>query len=191
MSTTLSKKHLNLQLRSKSPPPLGPSMKPVFVVLSATELPFPHLKYFKFQPKKGMRPMTKERIHKIAMISLAVFPVINSLYLEKTKQRFISSKCWQFWMCLSQNRSSEYSAAILDKHFNNVAKMPTECKHEFNFISCVCCDLIVYVNHFMIRLFAHVPLMTVTCLHLYFIFSEKSKVNCYSVWLVFCDFKKT
>lgn len=27
--------------------------------------------------------MTKDKIHKIAMISLAVFPVINSLYLEE------------------------------------------------------------------------------------------------------------
>lgn len=31
-----------------------------------------------------MRPMMKDKIHKMAMISLAVFPVINSLYLEET-----------------------------------------------------------------------------------------------------------
>lgn len=28
--------------------------------------------------------MTKDKIHRMAMISLAVFPVINSLYLEET-----------------------------------------------------------------------------------------------------------
>lgn len=59
-------------------------MRSVVVVLSPEGLLFLQLRCFRFQPKKGIRPMMKDRIHKMAMISLAVFPVINSLYLEGT-----------------------------------------------------------------------------------------------------------
>lgn len=77
--TTLSKKQRSLQLCSNSPP-----LRSVVVVLSPEGLLFLQLWCFRFQPKKGMRPMMKDKIHKMAMISLAVFPVINSLYLEGT-----------------------------------------------------------------------------------------------------------
>ncbi|TNN82718.1 hypothetical protein EYF80_006959 [Liparis tanakae] len=84
----------------KSPAALGSDARPPLVALSAPELPFPQLLDFKFQPKKGMRPMTKERIHRMAMISLAVFPVISSLYLEKDAEQatgLIISPAWRFW----------------------------------------------------------------------------------------------
>lgn len=100
MSTTPSNKHASLQLRIKPPKP--PVEFVEFVVLSAAVPLLLQFLYFKFQPKKGMRPMTKERIHKIAMISLAVFPVINSLYLEKTNQMLKSLEI-------------ECSLAVIDK----------------------------------------------------------------------------
>lgn len=71
MSTTSSKRQVALQL----PNPQDPAEFVALAVLFFSQ-------FFEFQPKKGIRPMTKERIHKIAMISLAAFPVINSLYLE-------------------------------------------------------------------------------------------------------------
>lgn len=37
--------------------------------------------------------MMKDKIHKIAMISLAVFPVINSLYLEETRDVIAAICC--------------------------------------------------------------------------------------------------
>lgn len=116
MSTTLSKKHLSLQLNSESPLPLSPCWS-ASVVLSVLELLFRHLAYFRFQPKNGMRPMTKERIHKIAMISLAVFPVINSLYLEKTQQ----------WLLAFKNRrlKVEYSPVTI------VPNTTEQCEHKF------------------------------------------------------------
>jgi len=100
MSTTLSNKHLVSQLWRKSPAALGSDARPALVALSAPELLFPQLLDFKFQPKKGMRPMTKERIQRMAMISLAVFPVISSLYLEKDAAQatgLIISPAWRFW----------------------------------------------------------------------------------------------
>lgn len=57
-------------------------------MLSFTELLL-QLLFFKFHPKNGIRPMTKDKIHKIATISLAVFPVISSLYLQRKQQTFI------------------------------------------------------------------------------------------------------
>lgn len=93
MSTTLSNKHVSLQLRGKSPVALGAAVMLAFIVLLVSELLLPHFLDFKFHPKNGMRPIIKERIHKIAMISLAVLPVISSLYLDKTQQRLLRRFC--------------------------------------------------------------------------------------------------
>lgn len=43
--------------------------------------------------------MMKDKIHKIAMISLAVFPVINSLYLEETTDVIVAICCIIALMC--------------------------------------------------------------------------------------------
>lgn len=122
MSTTSSKRHFRRQLCKKpwsasagSPLPALEFWKGELWFLVVLQV-----LAFLFQPANGMRPMMNDRIHKMAMIFLARFPVTSSLYLNregKTSERSIvlqqQKRFWSLMATLTFYKALEAGSLLI------------------------------------------------------------------------------